>query len=240
MKECSKKCFRYTMVLMMLFLPIISLNCFESFQFDKNISYDKISSKLNTNQVNNNFSVIGNLHKLVWIEGRLNLFLISNESGLINCEFKDSNNGKYFTQINKIINLTGFNQTQAIRLTFHPHLTTLPGRYNFTLNITGFYNYTESFELILGMGYIVLILVLMIFGIGLIMILMKKNKGVITKPVSVSTEGLIPSELNEVPVSKIQCPECKKLIDEGLAFCPECGSRIPEFLRFNPNSPRVL
>ncbi|MEE9376418.1 MAG: zinc ribbon domain-containing protein [Candidatus Lokiarchaeia archaeon] len=239
MKECSKKCFRYTIFLTMLFLPIISLNCFESFNFDKNINYNKISSKLNTNQVNN-FSVTSNLHKLVWIEGRLNLFLISNESGLINCELKDSNNGKYFTQVNMIINLTGLNRIQVIRLIFNPHLTTLPGRYNFTLNITGFYNYTENFELILGMGYIILILVLMIFGIGLIIILMKKNEGIITKPVSVSTEGLIPSELTEAPVNKIQCPECKRLIDEGLAFCPECGSRIPEFLRFNPNSPRVI
>ncbi|NVM36363.1 MAG: zinc ribbon domain-containing protein, partial [Candidatus Lokiarchaeota archaeon] len=161
-------------------------------------------------------------------------------SGLINCELKDSKNGKFFTQVNKIINLTGFNQIQVIRLIFRPHLTTLPGRYNFTLNITGFYNYTENFELILGMGYFILILILIIFGIGLIIILVKKNEGIITKPISVSTEGSIPSELIETPSSKIQCPECKKLIDEGLAFCPECGSRIPEFLRFNPNSPRVL
>jgi len=239
MKECSKKYFTYTMFLTMLFLPIISLNCFESFHFDKNISYNKISSKLNTNQVNN-FSVTSSLHKLVWIEGQLNLFLISNESGLINCEFKDSNNGKYFTQVNRITNLTGFNQIQVIRLIFHPHLTTLPGRYNFTLNITGFYNYTENFELILGMGYVIIILILMIFGIGLIIILVRKNEGIITKPGSSSTEGSIPSELIEAPSSKIQCPECKKLIDEGLAFCPECGIRIPEFLRFNPNSPRVL
>lgn len=239
MKECSKKCFTYTLFLTMLFLPIIPLNCFESFHFDKNISYNRISSKLNTNQVNN-FSITSSLHKLVWIEGQLNLFLISNESGLINCEIKDSNNGKYFTQVNRIINLTGFNQIQVIRLIFHPHLTTLPGRYNLTLNITGFYNYTESFDLILGMGYVILILILMIFGIGLIIILMKKTGVKIIKPVSVSTEGSIHSEISEAPGSKIQCPECKRLIDEGLAFCPECGSRIPEFLRFNPNSPRVI
>jgi hypothetical protein len=37
------------------------------------------------------------------------------------------------------------------------------------------------------------------------------------------------------PLNKIKCPECKKTIDEGLAFCPECGNRIPEFYRFNPN-----
>lgn len=227
------------MFLTMLFLPIISLSCFESFQFDKNISYNKISSKLNTNQVNN-FSITSSLHKFVWIEGHLNLILNSNESGLINCEFKDSNNGKYFTQVNRSINLTGSNQAQANRLIFRPHITTLPGRYNFTLTITGFYNYSEDFELILGMGYIVLTLVLIIFVIGLIIIFMKKTGVKIIKPFSVSTEASIPSELSEAPSSKIQCPECKKLIDEGLTFCPECGGRIPEFLRFNPGSPGIL
>ncbi|MEJ2248897.1 MAG: zinc ribbon domain-containing protein [Candidatus Lokiarchaeota archaeon] len=34
---------------------------------------------------------------------------------------------------------------------------------------------------------------------------------------------------------KINCPNCKRKIDEGLTFCPECGKRIPEFLRFNPD-----
>ena len=227
------------MFLMILFLPIISLNYFNSSHFDKNISYNKIPSKLNINQVNN-FSITSSLHELVWIKGQLNLLLISNESGLITCEFKDSNNGKYFTQVNRLVNLTGSNQIQVIRLIFHPHLTTLPGRYNFTLNITGFYNYTENFELILGMGYVILILILIIFGIGLVIILVTKNEDNITKPVSVSTDSSIPSELSDISGSKIQCPECKKLIDEGLGFCPECGSRIPEFLRFNPTSPKVL
>ena len=39
----------------------------------------------------------------------------------------------------------------------------------------------------------------------------------------------------KAPTNKIKCPECKKIIDEGLIFCPECGNRIPEFYRFNPN-----
>lgn len=224
---------------MIIFFPIISLNCFKPFQCNKNINFNKISSKLKLNQVSN-ISITASLSNLVWIEGYLNLYINSNESGLITCEFEDSSNGKYFTQINRIINLTTVNQTQIIRLIFHPHLTTFPGRYNFTLNITGFYNYTENFKLILGMGYIILILVLWMFGIGLVIILVKKKDSIITKPVSVPTEGLIPSELTEAPSNKIQCPECKKLIDEGLSFCPECGSRIPEFLRFNPNSTRVL
>ena len=38
---------------------------------------------------------------------------------------------------------------------------------------------------------------------------------------------------SQIPESKIQCPECKKIIDEGLTFCPECGSRIPTFLQFH-------
>lgn len=224
---------------MVFFLSLISLNCFELFQFNKDFSSDNISSELKTSQALN-FTVTSNLHKLIWIEGQLNLILTANETGLITCEFKDSNNGNYFTQVNKIVNLTGSNEAQAIRLKFYPHLTTLPGKYNITLNITGFYNYTENFDLILGMGYIILISVLTIFGIGLIIIFVKKKDLKTVKPISVSTEESIVSELEEVPIRKIQCPECKKLIDEGLAFCPECGSRIPEFLRFNPNSPRLL
>jgi rRNA maturation endonuclease Nob1 len=44
-----------------------------------------------------------------------------------------------------------------------------------------------------------------------------------------------PISTHETPQNKIKCPECKKIIDEGLIFCPECGNRIPEFYRFNPN-----
>ncbi len=239
MSDCTKKCFSHAILIMVFFLSLISLNCFELFQFNKDFSSDNISSELKTSQALN-FTVTSNLHKLIWIEGQLNLILTANETGLITCEFKDSNNGNYFTQVNKIVNLTGSNEAQAIRLKFYPHLTTLPGKYNITLNITGFYNYTENFDLILGMGYIILISVLTIFGIGLIIIFVKKKDLKTVKPISVSTEESIVSELEEVPIRKIQCPECKKLIDEGLAFCPECGSRIPEFLRFNPNSPRLL
>ncbi|MBA7605513.1 hypothetical protein ES703_12646 [subsurface metagenome] len=239
MSDCTKKCFSHSILIMVFFLSLISLNCFELFQFNKDFSSDNISSELKTSQALN-FTVTSNLHKLIWIEGQLNLILTANETGLITCEFKDSNNGNYFTQVNKIVNLTGSNEAQAIRLKFYPHLTTLPGKYNITLNITGFYNYTENFDLILGMGYIILISVLTIFGIGLIIIFVKKKDLKTVKPISVSTEESIVSELEEVPIRKIQCPECKKLIDEGLAFCPECGSRIPEFLRFNPNSPRLL
>lgn len=180
------------------------------------------------------------MHGFVWIEGSLSLFINSNQSGLIICEFKDSNNGKYFTQVNRIVNLTGFNQSQTILLIFQLYILTFPGKYHFTLNISGSYNYTENFELILGMGYIVLILILMTFGISLIIILVKKKGSKLIKQVSTSPDTSIISESREVPSRKIQCPECKKLIDEGLAFCPECGSRIPEFLRFNPNESTVL
>jgi len=239
MSDCTKKCFSHAILIMVFFLSLISLNCFELLQFNKDFSSDNISSELKTSQALN-FTVTSNLHKLIWIEGQLNLILTANETGLITCEFKDSNNGNYFTQVNRIVNLTGSNESQAIRLKFYPHLTTLPGKYNITLNITGFYNYTENFNLILGMGYIILISVLTIFGISLIIIFVKKKDLKTVKPISISTEESIVSELEEVPIRKIQCPECKKLIDEGLAFCPECGSRIPEFLRFNPNSPRLL
>lgn len=214
MSDCIKKCFSHAILIMIFFLSIISLNCFELFQFNKDFSSDNISSDLKTNQALN-FTVTSSLHKLIWIEGQLNLILTANETGLITCELKDSNNGNYFAQVNKVINLSGSNEVQSIRLTFYPHLTTLPGKYNFTLNITGFYNYTDNFDLILGMGYIVLSSVLLIFGIGLIIIIVKKKEVTVEKPISTTTTETIASELEEVPIRKIQCPECKRLIDEG-------------------------
>jgi hypothetical protein len=161
--------------------------------------------------------------------------ITANESGIINCEFKDSNNGKYFTSVNLTLSLTGNNESQNLRLTFHPHLTTLPGKYNFNLNITGFYNYSENFEIILGMGYIIMLIIIMIFGIGIILILVKKKDSISVISITSPSEETIPSEQAQIPSRKIQCPECKIFIKEGLTFCPECGIRIPEFLRYNPH-----
>jgi len=31
---------------------------------------------------------------------------------------------------------------------------------------------------------------------------------------------------SKVPSGKIKCPDCEKIIEEGLTFCPECGKRF--------------
>ena len=88
---------------------------------------------------------------------------------------------------------------------------------------------------------VILLLILTIFSIGVIIILVKKKGSESTKETILSVpEDSIPSGGESIPINKITCPDCKKLINEGLTFCPECGARIPEFLRFNPNSPRGL
>ena len=229
---CKRKSFALAILSLVFLLPTFS------------ISYPQSHSKINNLNSRNpplkisqasNFTIISNVYKLIWIEGQLTITLTANESGLIFCEFKDSSNGKYFTQINRTIFLTGNNESQTFRLTFYPYLTTFPGRYNFVLIINGIYNYSENFDIILGMGYIVLILIISIFVFGLVLILVKKKESLGIKPVSGPSEEEISSELDQVPSRKITCPDCKKLIDEGLAFCPECGVRIPEFLRYRPH-----
>ncbi len=236
----KKECFPLVIVLFLVlqstcFFCILSCNL----NLKSNLT-ERSLSNLNLNQGSNNFTVQSSLHELIWIEGRLTLRINSNQSGLITCQLQDSKNGKYFTTVNKVVNLTDNNETHIIRLITKPHITTLPGKYNLTLNISGLHNYSENFEVILGMGYIVLILIVSIFVIGLVLILVKTKKGKEAKPAFSAASEPAPSSLREIPSNKIKCPECKRLIDEGLSFCPECGGRIPEFLRFNPNSPRGL
>ncbi|TFG08237.1 MAG: zinc-ribbon domain-containing protein [Promethearchaeota archaeon] len=44
------------------------------------------------------------------------------------------------------------------------------------------------------------------------------------------------SKKSKIPPGKIRCPECGRIIEEGLVFCPECGNRIPPWAQFNSNS----
>ena len=239
MKMNENKCFSVLLIILLVFIPILCFTTFIGSQLQMGSTQNKeIRSNLKSSQVSEDFVVSSTLHKIIWIEGRLILYLTANESGLINCEFKDSQGGSFFTQINQVVDLIGNNETQKIQFIFKPLITTLPGNYYLTLDITGSYVYSENFEIILGFGYIVLFLVLIIFGLCLIIILSKKKETEDSKPISSPPEGSVLTQISEVNVGKILCPECKKIINEGLTFCPECGGRIPEFLRFNPNTPR--
>lgn len=49
------------------------------------------------------------------------------------------------------------------------------------------------------------------------------------------------SKKSKVPSGKIKCPDCEKVIEEGLTFCPDCGNRIPPWAKFNQDSsPGIL
>ena len=130
-----------------------------------------------------------------------------------------------------MINVSVTNQTQVFILKIYPSLTTFPGVYIFRLNLIGFITYYEEFEVIFGLGFIPFV---SIFGTGLvfiIFILVKK-----TKKSEKPQDATLEIDSSESLIGKIKCPNCRKLIREGLAFCPECGDRIPEFLRYNPVS----
>ena len=242
MRNNKRRTFSCVFIIFIVFVPIICVSSLYNSQFQKIYNQnDIVEENLKTSQVTDEFNVKSNLHKIIWVEGHLTLTLTANESGSITCDFRDALDGNSFTLINEVVNLTGNYVSQEIQFVFRPHITTLPGSYNFTLNITGLYDYTEDFQIILGMGYVILLLILTIFGIGVIIILVKKKGSEPTKEsIIIVPDDSIPSDGDYIPINKITCPDCKKLINKGLTFCPECGARIPEFLRFNPNSPRGL
>ncbi len=236
-----RKCFNTTFIISLLLLPSLIIFVVMNSEYFTDFKKNNFnSSSLNMSQGTDNYSVECKLHKLAWIELQLTLKITSNQSGLISCEFTDFKSGKYFKSINKSVSLNGDNESQTVRLISRPYLLTFPGKYNFSLNINGLFSYNKDFEIIFGMGYIALILLSSILGIGLILILIKKSDSKIIKAASPTLEEYSPAEIAEIVSNKITCPECKKIINEGLAFCPECGSRIPEFMRFNPDSTRGL
>lgn len=182
----------------------------------------------NSSQGTNNHTVSTFLPKLIWWEGNLQLEILSNQTGQVQCYLREIS-GDDFMALNKMLNVSIINQTQVFMLKFYPYLTTLPGVYIFRLNLTGFITYYEEFEVIFGLGFIPFV---SIFGTGLIFIiyiLVKKTK----KSEKPESSNII-IDSGEPLIGKIRCPECRKQIQEGLVFCPECGNRIAEFLRYNP------
>lgn len=236
-----RRCINIAFIISLLLLPYLFIFVIMNSEYFTDFKKSNFnSSELNICQGSDNYSVECKLDKLAWIEIQLTLKITSNQSGLISCEFSDFKSGKYFKSVSKSVNLNGNNESQTVRLISRPYLLTFPGKYNFSLNINGLFSYNKDFEIIFGMGYIALILISSILGIGLILILIKKTESKVIKTASTTLEEYSPAEIAEIVSNKITCPECKKIINEGLAFCPECGSRIPEFMRFNPDSARGL
>lgn len=198
-------------------------------EYNPEKNFDKLE-KINSSQSVTNQTISTFLPKLIWWEGNLRLEIYSNQTGQIQCFFREIA-GSSFIPLNETINVSVINQTQVFMLKLYPFLTTLPGIYTFRLNLTGILTYYEEFEVIFGLGFIPFI---SIFGMGIffiVYVLVKKTK----KPEKLQSSNLV-VDSNETIIGKIRCPECHKQIQEGLTFCPECGVRIPEFLRYNPAS----
>ncbi|MHA1148869.1 MAG: zinc ribbon domain-containing protein [Promethearchaeota archaeon] len=227
----------YLAIILLLCSPLI-LNFILYVNAPYRINNSKLSSDNNIylTQDNENFTIKTKFPKLIWIEGNLQIEIDSKVEGKIKCFFIDDKGGKYFSNI-EVTKKVDTNSQQIINIITKPHLITLPGKYHFGLVISYVDEndkadqiFDKEYDAILGMGYLILYCILIIFGTAVIIILTQKPS---EEEVKALTKVSQPSGL---PENKIQCPDCKKIIDEGLSFCPECGTRIPDFLKFGPTS----
>ncbi|MHA1669058.1 MAG: DUF7575 domain-containing protein [Promethearchaeota archaeon] len=222
-----------------LALLLITSIYFTNFTFIGNsncLTPQEDQTKIHASQGTQNFTIDTFLPSLIWIDPQLKLNISVNQTSQIQCFFSETNGPQFFTSGNSSLSLIGNNISQIFYLQIIPLITTLPGVYQFSLNITGAFSYNENFQIVYGLGPISLILVFSVIIIIPIIILVKKSKGF--KDVKIeeiaSTEDYKPTTSSIA--GKINCPKCRKAIDEGLTFCPECGERIPEFLRYNAPS----
>ncbi len=182
-----------------------------------------------------NVSIENSFSKLSWIEIQLTITVTSNRTGQIWCALIETEGSTYFEYVNVTENLVGGGVTQKVSLRTRPFLFTLPGKYNMSLIISlvgSGQQYSEEFDVVLGLGYTVILSFMIIFGVAILVIITRKieiDKEKVATAQSVRRAG-------RVPEGKIPCPTCHSVIDEGLTFCPECGDRIQEFLRFRPSS----
>ncbi len=193
-------------------------------------------SQIHISQGTQNFTIDTYLPSLIWIDPQLRLNISVNQTGQIQCFFRETPGPQFFSSGNYSLSLIGNNVSQIFYIQLIPLMTTLPGVYQFSLNITGAFSYNEDFQIVYGLGIIPLVSVFSAIIIIPIIILVKKSKGVKDKKM----EEITYTDKSEPKMSsiagKILCPKCRKAIDEGLVFCPECGERIPEFLRYNAPS----
>ncbi len=173
----------------------------------------------------------------IMVEGQVGLNITSANSGQIHCALAEEFGERYFLKINQTIVIIGDNQSHLTLIRIIPLITTFPGDYQFILNITGLFTYNEIFEVFLGMGYSLFTIVLGFLAVIIIIVVLKRKNANKSKATKNGTSSQTFQTSQSDSLDKINCPNCKKIIDEGLSFCPECGERIPEFLRFNPNKP---
>jgi hypothetical protein len=188
----------------------------------------------NTSQLGSNITLNIIKPDLFIIEGRIGINVTSETLGTIFYVLTEESGECYFVRINQTREITEINQTQLIIIRVIPLITTFPGEYHFILNISGLFDYNQSFDMFLGMGYSLFTITLIFIAIlSVIAVLNRRHSDKeITSTTSISSQINLSSQSDVVGI--ISCPHCKKNIDEGLSFCPECGERIPEFLRYNP------
>ena len=233
------KCAKYFYSLVLFFLVISLFVCISYVSFThiwmfNNYNKDEFSN-IRLAQENGNFSVTYDSPKLIWIECQVSLNITSNRNGNISIRLQDSSGGNYFSVDSELLELDGTNQSNTVLLRSQPQLFTLPGNYEFSLDISGALNYNDSFSVILGMGYLILLLVYLVVLIAIPIILTRKVEEETYIPSSEAISTPVTETDASAPAGKIKCPECRKEIDEGLTFCPDCGARIPEFLQFSPS-----
>jgi hypothetical protein len=170
------------------------------------------------------------------VEDHIGINITSENPGIIHCALTEDSGEQYFAKINNTFNIIGDNQSHLLLIRIFPFITTFPGEYHFTLNITGLFTYSEKFSVFLGMGYSLFTIVLSFLAVISLIIILKHRHENKLKKTKVDTTSQLSPPYQSLSKGKISCPSCKKPIDEGLSFCPECGERIPEFLRYNPNS----
>lgn len=228
---------KYLILVLFFLIPFIS-NVYLTIENNNSTIYYKREGNLEIrpSQLGDNFTINSFFPKILWIEGQLILNISSNQTGQIYCQFSEVTGRAGFSNVNLSVDLIGNNISQTIKIISRPNILTLPGMYQFVLNITGLHTFSESFEAILIMGYGLLIITSIIIIVSLIIVLTRpgKTKEEELKLATPSEHGSL--SVSTAPAGKIKCPECHKTIDEGLTFCPECGARIPEFLRYNPTS----
>jgi Na+-transporting methylmalonyl-CoA/oxaloacetate decarboxylase gamma subunit len=228
----------FFLLLLIILGPIISNVVNQNLQKRKSIN-PKCS------QSSENIPVQSTFSKLIWIEGELTISITPNSSGNVRIIFREITEENSFSEIRETHNITVINETNTFQFLISPKWLTLPGEYIFNLTVTfsnsennEIFVYNESFETILGMGYLTMIIFFSALIIALITVIIKTKKP--TKQATTSIESPAEEEYVETtgpaPAGKIKCPNCYKIIKEGLTFCPECGSRIPEYLRNNPNT----
>ena len=168
---------------------------------------EKKDSNINISQVIPNKNVSIQFPKLIWIEAQIQISITSNESGQINIAINDNYANVYFNKINETKTLSGNNQTDTFLLKTQPKTSTFPGLYQLNISINGLFEYSQSYESILGLGYILMFILIAGFGIPFIYIIYKRVK--MKQPSSISASEPISYQSSEgVPAGKIKCPKC--------------------------------